>query len=743
MKQKNILALLFTLLSYLSGVSYAQNINIQPTPQKIVDHKSSIDRPTTFGYEGNDKCNPNIVKAVQSLLKKGQSNEKYKVIIGTKKDKAVKKYAKLIPSKKEGYYLAIEKDRIVLVGSDDRGLYYAYQTLSQIITQSPSNKLPLIEITDYPDIEFRGVVEGFYGTPWSYEARVRQLEFYGKNKMNTYIYGPKDDPYHSSPNWRVPYPEKEAENIKKLVDISHENFVDFVWAIHPGKDIKWNDEDRQNLLSKFENMYQLGVRSYAVFFDDISGEGTNPTKQAELLNFIDNKFVKAKKDVTPLIMCPTEYNKSWSNIEKGYLPTLGEKLNQSVHIMWTGNFVIDVITHEGLQWINQHIKRPAYIWWNFPVSDYVRDHLLMGPVYGNDLNIKNDMSGFVSNPMEYAEASKIAIYSVANYAWNLERFDSKASWKKALREVMPQSADALEVFASHNSDLGPNGHKFRRDESTDIKPLADKLLIDLKSNTASKEDMQAMRKEFDKIVVAANLLMGSKDNKPLIDEIEPWLFQFKNLGEKGTALFDLVAAYNSKDKAAFENCYRYIQALNVVSYNIDQSYNQNPYQPGIKTGTLVLQPFISNLFGYYVDKFNAENGTNLDSKGVYNPHRLSSDINQIKNIPLQTKRNQVIIAPVLEIVKWEKGKFIQFDLDKEYELQSLNINLAGIEASSLLTIQTSKDENNWTTIDTNKFENKSKIDLKGLNAKHIRITNTKESKDISFRGITLSLSDNK
>ena len=38
-------------------------------------------------------------------------------------------------------------------------------------------------------------------THLSHEARLSQLRFYGQNKMNTYIYGPKDDPYHSSPHW--------------------------------------------------------------------------------------------------------------------------------------------------------------------------------------------------------------------------------------------------------------------------------------------------------------------------------------------------------------------------------------------------------------------------------------------------------------------------------------------------------------------------------------------------------------
>lgn len=136
-------------------------------------------------------------------------------------------------------------------------------------------------------------------------------------------------------------------------------------------------------------------------------------------------------------MCPTEYNKSWSNPKGNYLTTLGEKLNPSVQIMWTGDRVISDITRDGISWINERIKRPAYIWWNFPVSDYVRDHLLLGPVYGNDTTIAKEMSGFVTNPMEHAEASKIAIYSVASYAWNPTKYDTWKTWKDAIRTILP------------------------------------------------------------------------------------------------------------------------------------------------------------------------------------------------------------------------------------------------------------------------------------------------------------------
>lgn len=335
----------------------------------------------------------------------------------------MRKFARQIPDHPEGYYLAVNDREIVIAGRDERGTFYAVQTLAQLLEKD--GHLPAVTLQDFPAIRFRRVVESFYGTPWSHEARLRQLKFYGENKMNTYIYGPKDDPYYSSPNWRLPYPEKEARQIRELVQVARENEVDFVWAIHPGQDIKWNEADRNLLLAKFEKVYELGVHSFAVFFDDISGEGTRAEKQAELLNYIDNHFVKAKRDVTPLVMCPTEYNKSRANPEGGYLSTLGTRLNPTIQIMWTGDRVVSDITRQGLDWINGFIRRPAYIWWNFPMSDYARDHLLMGPVYGNDRDIADRMSGFVTNPMEHAEASKIAIYGVTRYAWNPAKYDSQ------------------------------------------------------------------------------------------------------------------------------------------------------------------------------------------------------------------------------------------------------------------------------------------------------------------------------
>ena len=51
----------------------------------------------------------------------------------------------------------------------------------------------------------------------------------------------------------------------------------------------------------------------------------------------------------------------------------------------------------------------------------------MGAAYGLDKDVNNAMTGFVSNPMDKSEASKIGIFGVAMYTWNIEKYDPEKS----------------------------------------------------------------------------------------------------------------------------------------------------------------------------------------------------------------------------------------------------------------------------------------------------------------------------
>lgn len=451
--------------------------DVLAVPGKKIDHKGLIINPTPhqMKLDANNTCpitqgiylKDKQQKFAASLDFLTQNKKGIKLTIDFGAKAAGKANVKQISG---AYSLVIGKKEITIIGYDARGAFYGIQTLKQL-TESPVSAhgtLPCIEINDYPDLPNRGVVEGFYGTPWSHEVRLSLIDFYGKFKMNTYLYGPKDDPYHSCPNWRLPYPEKEAQHIKELVDASNRNYVDFVWAIHPGQDIKWNEEDYQNLINKFNWMYDLGVRHFAIFFDDISGEGTNPLKQTELLNRLTEEFVKVKGDVSPLTVCPTDYSKLWANpTEKGSLAIYGKTLNPEIKVFWTGDVVCSDLTPETLDFINSRIKRPAYYWWNYPVTDYIRNFLLQGPVYGLDTSLTaQETCGVISNPMEHGEASKLALYGVADYAWNIADYNAIDNWERGLAELVPDATEAYRTFAIHSSDT-ENG--YRRDESWETK----------------------------------------------------------------------------------------------------------------------------------------------------------------------------------------------------------------------------------------------------------------------------------
>ena len=782
MKKRWLGACLWCTVLMSPSVATAQHMAVQPVPQEVQMSGRTLSFPTALHLVGSDEANVHAVELLRSLLpdavpcsSASAAGRQYRILIGEKNDKSVKKYRRQIPPHAEGYYLSVGKKEIVVAGYDERGTYYGVQTLRQLLSAalsesmsrsasspksasassvspasasasevalSDSASLPEITVRDYPAVRYRGVVEGFYGTPWSHEARLRQLRFYGENKMNTYIYGPKNDPYHSCPGWRKPYPEKESAQIRELVKVAAENEVNFVWAIHPGQDIKWNDEDRRLLIAKLESMYNLGVRSFAVFFDDISGEGTDPHRQADLLNYIDRHFVKAKPDVTPLVMCPTEYNRSWSNPKGNYLTTLGEKLDPSIQIMWTGDKVVADIKEESMEWINARIRRPAYIWWNFPVSDYVRDHLLLGPVYGNDTHIASAMSGFVTNPMEHAEASKIAIYGVADYAWNPGQYDAQQAWEAAIREVLPGAAGELQFFAAHNSDLGINGHNYRREESVEVKPVADRFLKSyLTDGTWRTEDYQQLLSLTRRMQSASDILLVDTENRPLIEEITPWLLQFKLLGEIGEETLQLAQLIaNGSVSESFLSSYRHIRALQQQLYLNDQRYNQNGYQPGMRPASLVIKPLIDQTFVAAVERYNRLTGSSLAATVEYSPHKLVSDVPQIQHLPLQARGKQVLVTPSNEVVRWGAGQKVEIELDKVYPLTGIIVNFFKNEPCPWGRFEISVDGKQWRTVEHVHQGVRQRVYFKNEPVRFVRFTNVSdEAHEVFFRQFVIMM----
>ena len=721
---KKILTLGLLLFAGLGATAQVSLVN--PVPQEVEIKDSTLfDAPAQWSIKGNsERLTGYVYDALLTAAPEVTRKADFKVTIGVRGDRAVRRYAGLIPEKSEGYYLAVSGDEAVIAGNDEKGLFYGVQTLLGIMKEG---KLEACTITDWPDVPFRGTVEGFYGTPWSHEARIRQLEFYGRNKMNVYIYGPKDDPWHRD-KWREPYPEEEAGRIAELVEVAKQNGVNFYWAIHPGVDIQWTDEDRDKLMAKFEVMYQLGVRSFAVFFDDIWGEGTKADKQAALLNYIDDNFVQAKGDVAPLILCPTEYNRGWANEERGYLRTLGSELNQSIEVMWTGNSVVACIDKPTMEWINERIQRKGYIWLNFPVNDFVRDHILMGPAYGNGLDIAGDVSGFVSNPMEYAETSKISLYGIADYCWNMEAYDYESNWEKSLVDILPSNPAALRTFALYNKDLGPNGHGFRREEGEEIREIAEAALRGDQFATAM------LNVACNELEIACDILLNDNSNPYLIHEIRPWLIQGKNLAAYGRAvalmsvMADMDSQSNTSSFISFKQLYLQARSLQKQMFDLENNKDmRHPYQIGTKLGTKVMLPTLNQLFTMATERYNSKNGTSLETTAEYNPYKLSSTVTQLALLPVKLNGDVVEITPALEVINWQAGGELLLECETAVTFQGMDFNFGVNDVAKHFSLELFVD-GAWKEVPLLHYSADDPVihtgnELGGMTATKLRITN--------------------
>lgn len=722
-----------------TGATHAQIALVNPIPQKVSSQGQLSQAPRTWTIRCDAARQSSFaLQALQDGPVTTASDASFTLTLGVKGDKAVKKYAARVPKHAEGYYLQLTPQGAVVAGADESGLYYGIETLMQSLAKG---QLETATVTDWPDVAYRGTVEGFYGTPWSHLARLSQISFYGRNKMNVYIYGPKDDPYHRD-RWREPYPTAEATRIQELNEQSRRHGVRFYWAIHPGVDIKWTTEDRDKLVAKLEQMYDLGVRSFAIFFDDIWGEGAKADKQAALLNYVDDHFVKAKHDVSPLLLCPTEYNRAWANDEGGYLQTLGTQLNKGIEVMWTGNSVVHCIDKESMEWINQRIKRKAYIWWNFPVSDFVRDHILLGPAYGNGLDIAGDVSGFVSNPMEHAEASKIALYGIADYTWNMNAYDPDRDWNKGINDLLPDNADALRTFALYNKDLGANGHRFRREEGSELKEIAAGALA---GHTQAIDQLRAKGQE---LKLAADVLLTDKSNPELIRELRPWLLQARYVADYAECVCRLALAQKAGQKEAgsattFAQLYAQARSLREQMFELENSDVRHALQPGIKVGTAVMLPTLNQLFTQAVQQYNSAHHTTLDTTTVYQPCKLSATVDQLASLPLNLRGNELQVSPSNEVINWPADGSLTLTLDHEVNLARLTADLGADEVPARFRLEVFTG-GTWRQVPLAYAKSGSTVlragrELENLRARALRLTNVSgERQQVYFRQFAFS-----
>ncbi|MEV4596721.1 beta-N-acetylglucosaminidase domain-containing protein [Amycolatopsis sp. NPDC049253] len=444
------------------------------------------------------------------------------------------------PAEAEGYSLTTARGEIAISGHDGSGQYYGAQTLRQLFVRVGHGwAISGVAVHDWPNMALRGSIEGFYGPPWSTADRLRQIAFLGEVKANTYVYSAKDDAYLRA-QWRDPYPADELATLGQLVRSATAHHVDFTYALSPGVSICFSSpDDLAAVKAKLQSVYDLGVRSFSIPFDDISytkwncaadqtafgapGQAAAGKAQVSLLNAITSGFVKTHDGARPLQTVPTEYS---DLKDSPYKTELRENLDPSVVVQWTGTDVVPPsVTTDEAQQVSTVYGRKVFLWDNYPVNDYEQSagRLLLAPYAQREAGLSQYLNGIVANPMNQEAASEVAEFGATDFAWNDAGYSPERSWPQALARLAggdARATAALRVFA----DLEHLAPTFG---PTPWQPQAPVLAAKTKAFwqrwNAGDHRVADLRAYAVQIRDAAKVIRGGRVESAFVDEASPWL----------------------------------------------------------------------------------------------------------------------------------------------------------------------------------------------------------------------------
>ena len=355
---------------------------------------------------------------------------------------------------REKYFITVTAEKITVEASCRSGVFRAVHTLGKLIVRG---ELRAGTLEDYPLFERRGYIEGFYGPTWKHEKRLSVMRLMAKYGMNTFYYAPKDDEYHRA-KWNLPYPEKELSDLKELFDTAAENELSVCWCVGPGLTYHYTCEaDFEALIAKFRNVYSIGVRNFGLLLDDIANDFQYADDAEAYDSIVDahialvNKAFIALKAIDSeitLTVCPTQY---FGDAADYYISKFGSGLPSEVKIFWTGKEICStfITCRDADDFARSTNHKPLY-WDNYPVNDAeMFQEMHLGAVKGRDKELYKHADGLISNVMEYAEASKIPLMTIADYLWNPVAYDSEKSLENAQRELLGDKAELFRYIADH------------------------------------------------------------------------------------------------------------------------------------------------------------------------------------------------------------------------------------------------------------------------------------------------------
>ncbi|KAK2815782.1 hypothetical protein Q5P01_026249 [Channa striata] len=464
-----------------------------------------------------------------------------------------------------------------------------------------------------------GVVEGFYGRPWTMEQRTDLFKREQMWGLNTYLYAPKDD-YKHRMYWRDLYSAEEAEQLTALIAAAKQHNVDFIYAISPGLDITFSNPREVAILKrKLDQVRDFGCTSFSLLFDDIETEMCPADKQA-FSSFahaqvaVTNEVYQHLGEPKTFLFCPTDYCAAFctpSVSQSTYLHTVGDNLLPGVDILWTGPKVVShKISVESIEEVSSVLKRAPVIWDNIHANDYDPQRLFLGPFKDRPIELIPKLRGVLTNPNCEFYPNFVAIHTLATWCkatadagqrdveMGEEEEDSCYSPEKALTLAL---TDWLQEFLSTDQPRGPCRPPARlKKESSDEEPM--QTDIGESSYVPGPDENPLYTAEpltLEDLKLLSDLFYLPYEHGPIARVMLEELNWLKNNSQTATSETDKTAEWRSRAQQFDEMCEAVVQMFNRLSNAPNRSilYDLYNYICDIKSGVGLARAYVKTLGG--------------------------------------------------------------------------------------------------------------------------------------------------
>ncbi|MGF1603248.1 MAG: hyaluronidase [Chloroflexi bacterium AL-N5] len=280
-----------------------------------------------------------------------------------------------------------------------------------------------------------GIIEGFFGRPWSWPDRRAYASFLAQNHYRYYIYAPKADRILRQ-DWPGRWSAPTFKQLQLLGEAYHQAGLSWgvglnLFELH----CHYDADEIAALKAKILYLNQLQPDILAILFDDMQGGGT---EMAQIQADITHRVMDLTTAST-IFMCPTYYSSS-SVLDRlfgprptDYLESLGRLLDATVQIFWTGPEICSAVYPKShLKEVGQQLGRKPYLWDNYPVNDSDRmcKFLHLRAFEYRPPQLADWTAGIAVNPMNQAYLSQIPLMTLA-MSLRQPQYDPTAAFAKA------------------------------------------------------------------------------------------------------------------------------------------------------------------------------------------------------------------------------------------------------------------------------------------------------------------------